>query len=155
TVLDGADEPELVDRFRALLTDAVRIRLRSDVPVGLLLSGGLDSGSIAVLAAAQNADVTAGSGITGDGSAFDESEYIDRVSRATGLTYRVVRPRPAPLVETLREMLSFHDEPVCTSTWYSLYLMAQEVAEQGIKVVLTGHGGDELVAGYWDHYHYN
>ena len=153
--LDGVDEPELVERFRDLLTDAVRIRLRSDVPVGLLLSGGLDSGSIAVLAAAQNANVTVVSGVTGDGSAYDESEYINEVIRVTGLASRVVRPRPAPLVETLREMLSYHDEPVCTSTWYSLYLMAQEVAEQGIKVVLTGHGGDELVAGYWDHYHYN
>jgi asparagine synthase (glutamine-hydrolysing) len=58
------------------------------------------------------------------------------------------------LFATLKEMLHFHDEPICTITWYSNYLINKEVSKTDIKVILTGHGGDELFAGYWDHYHY-
>lgn len=153
SVLLGNEE-DLTERYKNLLDDAVRIRLRSDVPVGVLLSGGLDSTAITALAARRSGDLRAFSGITGTG-AYDEGEYIREVVRTTGVQSILVRPEPGPLLDTLREMLAFHDEPVCTATWYSLYLITREVARHGIKVVMTGHGGDELLAGYWDHYHYH
>lgn len=148
-----SDERDIVARFRDLLDDAVRIRLRSDVPVGCMLSGGLDSGSIASLAHRRYAPLHCFSGVTGRGY-FDESEYIDALVGHTGVDHVYVYPQPAALIETVREMLAFHDEPICTVTWFANYLLTREVAKSRIPVILTGHGGDELLAGYWDHYHH-
>jgi asparagine synthase (glutamine-hydrolysing) len=146
-----------VDQFRDLLVDAVKIRLRSDVPVGCMLSGGMDSTSITAIAhRLLKQPVLTFSGITGeDRGVYDESEYIDAVVRETGAEHHYIRPEPASLFVTLDEMLSFHDEPVCTVTWYSLYLISKKLKERRVPVVLNGHGGDEILAGYWDHYHYH
>jgi len=146
-------ENELIDEFRRLLEDAVRIRLRSDVPVGCMLSGGLDSGSITCLAARQNNNFNAFSGVTGSGY-YDETDYIKEVVEHTKVSSKFVYPGAEALFPTLQEMLRYHDEPVCTVTWYSNYLITKEIAKYNVPVVLTGHGGDELLAGYWDHYHY-
>ena len=146
-------ESDLVEQFREILGDAVKIRLRSDVPVGCMLSGGLDSSSISCLAAAQNPNLITFSGVTGTGY-YDESEYIQEVNDHLKVSSRWIFPGPAELFPTLREMLTFHDEPVCTVTWYCNYTITREIARHGVPVVLTGHGGDELLAGYWDHYHY-
>jgi len=147
-------EGETVEQFRWLLKDAVKIRLRSDVPVGCMLSGGLDSGSITCVAASQNNDFITFSGITGEGY-YDESEYIKEVIKHTGVKSRFIYPDASALFPTLKEMLNFHDEPVCTVTWYLNYIITRQISQYHVPVVLTGHGGDELLAGYWDHYHYN
>ncbi|MBU4490835.1 MAG: asparagine synthase (glutamine-hydrolyzing) [Euryarchaeota archaeon] len=146
-------EKDIVEEFRTLLTDAVKIRLRSDVPVGSMLSGGMDSSSITCLAMENNCRIRAFSGVTGDGY-YDESEYIDALVRQIGIDHSYVYPRAEDLFHTLEEMLFYHDEPICTVTWYCNYLITKEIAKHNIPVILTGHGGDELLAGYWDHYHY-
>ncbi len=147
-------EPALVEQFRDLLDDAVRLRLRSDVPVGAMLSGGMDSTSIVSLAARRHPHFKTFSSVTGEGY-YDESAYIHEVVKAAGVEATFIYPAAENLFTTLREMLKFHDEPVCTVTWYSMYLMVKEIAKANVPVVLTGHGGDELLAGYWDHYHYH
>lgn len=153
---DISDE-RAVNDFRNILVDSVRIRLRSDVPVGCMLSGGLDSTSITSIAyKVLKNPIVAFSGITGNlKGVYDESEYIDSVIKETNANFHYIRPDPADLFQTIDEMLGFHDEPVCTVTWYSLYLIAKKVRLENVPVVLNGHGGDELLAGYWDHYHYN
>jgi asparagine synthase (glutamine-hydrolysing) len=149
-----SSEGEIVEQFRTLLEDAVKIRLRSDVPVGSMLSGGLDSTSITAMAVKENKDFHSFSGVTGEGY-FDESEYVDVLIRDTESKHTYVHPGPAQLFDILKEMLSCHDEPICTVTWYCNYLITRKIAQFGIPVILTGHGGDELLGGYWDHYHYN
>ncbi|KWT87095.1 asparagine synthase (glutamine-hydrolyzing) [Candidatus Magnetominusculus xianensis] len=153
---DIKDE-DAVEQFRYIFVDSVRLRLRSDVPVGAMLSGGMDSTSITCAAykLLKNPIVTF-SGVTGDQKGvYDESEYINSVIRDTNADYHYIKPDPADIFETVEEMLGFHDEPICTVTWYSLYLIAKKIKNEGIPVVLNGHAGDELLAGYWDHYHYN
>ncbi len=147
-------EKDTVEQFRDLLMDAIKIRLRSDVPVASMLSGGLDSGSITCIAASLNRDFRAFSGVTGTGY-YDESEYIQETVQHSGVNSVLIYPKASELIQTLREMLTYHDEPVCTVTWYSNYVITRQIAEYNVPVVLTGHGGDELLAGYWDHYHYN
>ena len=154
TILESVSEGVLISEFLHLLEDAVRIRLRSDVPVGCMLSGGLDSGSITSLAARQHDRFITFSGVTGTGY-YDESEYIKEVVAQTGVNSHFIYPQASELLPTLKEMLAFHDEPVCTVTWYSNYVITREIAKYQIPVILTGHGGDELLAGYWDHYHYH
>lgn len=146
-------EGEIVERFKDLLIDAVKIRLRSDVPVASMLSGGLDSGSITCIASGLNDRFKAFSGVSGTGY-YDESYYINETINYSNVDSVFIYPQPGELIPTLREMLSYHDEPVCTVTWYLNYMITREIARYKIPVVLTGHGGDELLAGYWDHYHY-
>lgn len=147
-------EAEAVEQFLNLLEDAVKIRMRSDVPVGFFLSGGMDSTSIVALAAKLSKNLQTFSGVTGDGY-YNETEYIEEIIKHTGVQSTFVYPKPEALFPTVKEMLGFHDEPICTITWYSMYLMTKETAKSDITVILTGHGGDELLAGYWDHYHYH
>lgn len=150
-------ETQAIDEFRELLTDAVRLRLRSDVPVGCFLSGGLDSTSITCIAYhVLKQPIITFSGVTGDvKGVYDESEYIDSVVRHINANAHYIHPDPADIFETVDEMLNYHDEPVCTITWYSLYLIAKKIRQENVPVMLNGHGGDEIVAGYWDYYQYN
>jgi asparagine synthase (glutamine-hydrolysing) len=156
TISENKAESKIIEEFRDLLIDAIKIRLRSDVPVGCMLSGGMDSTSITAIAyKILKTPVTTFSGITGkEKGVYDESEYIDSVIKDTSADFHYIRPDPSDIFDTVSEMLAFHDEPICTVTWYSLYLIAKKIREENVPVVLNGHGGDELLAGYWDHYHY-
>ena len=152
---DMTDE-QAIEGYRERFFQAVKYRLRSDVPVGCMLSGGLDSTSITSVAyKVLNTPIITFSGITGDKKGvYDESEYIQAVIEACEAQATFVRPNPADIFETVTRMLGFHDEPICTVTWYGLFLIAEQVAQRNIPVILNGHGGDELLGGYWDHYHY-
>ena len=149
-------EKETVERFRELLIDSVRLRLRSDVDVGCFLSGGMDSTSIVSVAYnVLKTPIKTFSGITGEKKGvYDESEYIDEVVKGTEAVHKYIRINSYNIFEILDEMLLFHDEPICTVTWFSLYLIVKEIKKYNVPVVLNGHGGDELLAGYWDHYQY-
>jgi len=150
-------DSDVIDEFRELLIDSVRVRLRSDVPIGVFLSGGMDSTSITSIAyKVLKMPIMTFSGITGeDKGTYDESEYIDAVVDDTNAIHKYIYSKPSKLFESLNEMLDFHDEPVCTVSWQVLYNIVKEVKKSQIKVMLNGHGGDELLGGYWDHYQYN
>jgi asparagine synthase (glutamine-hydrolysing) len=154
--LKHISEKEAIDTFRELFIDAVKLRLRSDVPVGCMLSGGMDSTSITCVAyKILKQPIITFSGITGqEKGVYDESDYINSVIKETNADFHFVQPDPADIFTTVDEMLAFHDEPICTVTWYSLYLIAKKIRNEKVPVVLNGHAGDELLAGYWDHYHY-
>lgn len=155
--LNCKKESSIVDDFRNIFIDSVKIRLRSDVSVGCMLSGGVDSTSVTSVAyKVLGVPVFTFSGITGEEKGiYDESEYIEEVVRDTGAEHVYIKPEPSDLFETVNEMLLYHDEPICTVTWYVLYQIAKKIKEQKVPVVLNGYGGDEMIGGYWDHYHYN
>jgi len=155
-IKEDVSDAAAVRKFRDIFTDAVSLRLRSDVPVGCMLSGGMDSTSITSVAyKLLKKPIVTFSGITGEEKGvYDESEYIDSVIKETNADFHYIRPDPADVFATVEEMLAYHDEPVCTVTWYSLYLIAKKIAQEKVPVILNGHGGDELLAGYWEHYHY-
>ena len=156
-VRNDISDKDAIETFTNLLIDAVRIRLRSDVPVGCMLSGGLDSTSITSIAyKVLKKPIVAFSGITGEEKGiYDESEYIDSVVRETNANFHYIRTDPTDIFKTIDQMLYFHDEPICTVTWYSLFLIAKKIGLEKVPVVLNGLAGDELLGGYWDHYHYN
>ncbi len=151
------NEAAVIDEFRELMIDSVRLRLRSDVPVGCFLSGGMDSTSITSIAyKVLKTPIVTFSGITGEEKGiYDESDFINEVIKDTNAEYQFIKPDPADIFDTVDEMLDYHDEPICTVTWYSLYLIVKNMKNANVPVVLNGHGGDELLAGYWDHYQYN
>ncbi len=134
-------------RVRELLTDAVRKRLVADVPLGVLLSGGVDSSAVAAIMArlVPGRVKTFTVGFEGH-SFFDERPHAERVARHIGSEHHasVVKPEAASLVETL---LHHHDEPFGDSSALPTYLVARETRRH-VTVALNGDGGDETFAGY-------
>lgn len=138
----------LLDEAESLLHDAVRLRLRSDVPVGVLLSGGLDS-SLVVASASRAAAHIKTFTIGFPGSRFDETSYADIVARHFGTEHHVL-PLPVPTLSVLDELAPFIDEPIADSSIMPTYLVSKLTA-QHVKVALGGDGGDELFGGYNDY----
>ncbi len=139
---------EAAERLLDLLTDAVRLRLRSDVPVGAYLSGGLDSAvTTALVRRTTNASLRTFS-ITFDDPAFDESEYQQQIVRHLGTDHRTIHCRGADLGRALPDVIWHTEKPVLRTAPAPLYLLASLVRQSGYKVVLTGEGADEMLGGY-------
>jgi len=140
---------EVPGRFRELLTEAVKIRLRSDVPVGAFLSGGVDSSAVVASMAAllDRPVVTTSIGFREDG--YSELPYAALVARHVGSEHHehvVEAPTPA-----LIERLAWHlDEPFADSSAVPTYFVSM-AARRHVTVALSGDGGDELFAGYARH----
>ncbi|HVM69063.1 MAG TPA: asparagine synthase (glutamine-hydrolyzing), partial [Gaiellaceae bacterium] len=142
---ESADElaAELRDRLR----DSVRAHLVADVPVGVLLSGGVDSSLLAALAAQETTEPVRTFSIGFEEGSFDERDDARRVAERYGTTHRelVLRPDAALVLPVLAEAF---DEPFADSSALPTYLVS-ELAAQDVKVALSGEGGDELFGGYY------
>ena len=142
------DEAELVEECRARLRDSVRAHLVADVPVGVLLSGGVDSGALAALAAQESSDAVRTFSIGFDEASFDELSGARAVATRYGTRHRelVVRPDAALLLPALADAF---DEPFADSSALPTYLVSKLAAED-VKVALSGEGGDrQLFGGYY------
>jgi asparagine synthase (glutamine-hydrolysing) len=140
---------ELAEQSWALLTDAVKIRLRSDVPIGILLSGGLDSSLIVACAAQVSSQPVKTFTMGLPGSHLDESTYADLVAQHFSTEHHLLEiNRPNLLV--LDEIDSLVDEPIADSSLIPAYLLSKLTVEH-VKVALGGDGGDELFGGYKDY----
>jgi asparagine synthase (glutamine-hydrolysing) len=140
-------EPEAVERFRSLFDDAVRMRLMSDVPLGVFLSGGLDSSAIAAVM-----NRHAGGRLKTFSVGFDEGQYSELgfardVARHLGADHHEVCLTPEMFLSTLPRLIWHEDEPMWAPPSVALYAVAA-LAARSVKVVLTGEGSDELFAGY-------
>ena len=140
--------------FSRLFSDAVHLRLRSDVPVGVSMSGGLDSTSVMCVMATALANgggdlrpqpVRAFCYLSPD---FDESKYIAATLKQTGAELHPVDIDPARMWDGLESFVWHHDEPVHSMTAMVGYEVYRTAANAGVKVVLGGQGADETAAGY-------
>ncbi len=146
------------EEFFPLLRDAVRIRLRSDAPVGVFLSGGMDSSSILAASAALEARERGGfAGKTislayPDAPEIDESGYARAMARRANCAPEFVEPDGARLEAEMDELAWTLDDLTFHHGFYAMKLLSARAREAGIRVVLTGQGGDELLGGYepWD-----
>jgi asparagine synthase (glutamine-hydrolysing) len=149
-----------VDRFRELLIDSVRIRLRTDVPNAISLSGGLDSASVfasyhhlrrqgmADRATLPGAATLIPFVVRYDGEAADESERARRIARHFGDEIRFVHVGPSAFAEDVRDVL-WHQEAIPWNAGVLAYhALYKAIAAAGARVVLEGHGSDEMLAGY-------
>jgi asparagine synthase (glutamine-hydrolysing) len=150
------DEDARVARaFRELLTDAVRIHLRSDVPVGTCLSGGLDSSTLAALinqlireeAPRSVGDRQKTFSVVFPEPRFNEERYIDLLTAAAGVDARRITITPEEVKRDLPRLLSMQDEPFASLSIYAQYRV-MELASRSVKVVLDGQGADEQLGGY-------
>jgi asparagine synthase (glutamine-hydrolysing) len=145
--LRDGDEAELLEELRARLRDSVRAHLVSDVPVGVLLSGGIDSSALAALAAEASPDALRTFSIGFEERSFDELGDARLIAERYSTQHRelVLRPDAALLLPALAEAF---DEPFADSSALPTYLVS-ELAAQDVKVALSGEGGDELFGGYY------
>jgi asparagine synthase (glutamine-hydrolysing) len=148
-------ESQLVHQFRERFVNTVSIHLRSDVPVGSCLSGGLDSSSIVCVAS----EILRKQGAWREGwqnsySAcfeerhLDERPYIDAVTAATGCRTHLIFPTGNQLRDDFTKWLWYQEEPVGGFGSYVQYCVTREAREHGAKVLLDGQGADEQLAGY-------
>jgi len=138
-------EKTAVDRFIELLEDAVRLRLRSDVPVTLFLSGGLDSSLIAKLSGVAEAFTCQFDEFR---QTVNEERYVRDLAERLEIRANFVRPTREEFLRDLPHM-SYHLEmPTGSFSVFPLYRLAAACREHGYKVVLSGDGSDELFAGY-------
>ena len=141
------DEAELIEELRSRLRDSVRAHLLADVPVGVLLSGGIDSSALAALAAQESAEPVRTFSIGFEERSFNELADARLVAERYGTRHRelVLRPDAALLLPALADAF---DEPFADSSALPTYLVSQLAAED-VKVALSGEGGDELFGGYY------
>lgn len=140
-------------RFFELFEDSIRLHMRSDVPVGTCLSGGLDSSSIVMTAKRfinSNSHKTFSSCF--EDKKYDEREFIDSVSKSAGTESHFVYPRAMDLFEEIESLIWHQDEPFESTSIYAQWNVFKLTKINNVKVVLDGQGGDELLAGYHSYF---
>lgn len=146
-----ASMDESVTDLRAALESSARLQIRSDVPLGVYLSGGLDSTAIASLARkATGRRIPAFHGRFDEGNAFDESAFAREASTALDLELFVSTPGPKDFIDLMPGLVRAMDEPAAGPGLFPQYFVSR-AAQKHVKVVLGGQGGDELFGGYARH----
>jgi asparagine synthase (glutamine-hydrolysing) len=142
------DEGAYVEELRGLLESSVRWQMRSDVPVGAYLSGGLDSSTVTMLAARETPDrLKTFTGAFREGPEFDESGHARTVAEACGAEPLFVHPTEDDFIELLPRLVYHMDEPAAGPGLFPQYVVSR-LAARHVKVCLGGQGGDEIFGGY-------
>lgn len=139
---------EWSEEFSNLLIDAVRIRLRADVPVGAYLSGGLDSSIIASIVRNFTSNSLDSFSISFEDADFDESGWQLQMARFLGTSHQVVRATHADIGRVFPEVIWHSEVPLMRTAPAPMFLLSKLVRDSDYKVVLTGEGADEFLAGY-------
>ena len=142
------DADRLSEEFLGLLTDATRLRLRSDVPVGAYLSGGLDSTLIAALTRKLAGDRLRTFSVEFEDPAFDESAYQREASAFLGTQHSAVRSTDQQIAGDFFEVIRHTEQPILRTAPAPMFRLSKLVRDSGFKVVLTGEGADETMGGY-------
>lgn len=142
------NEGEAIDAVRAALTQAVKLRLRSDVEVALYLSGGLDSTITSALGQQLTHNSLRSFSVGFEDSAFDETIFQEEAASRLGTRHTSLRISHADIRKYLPDVVTHAETILFRTAPVPLYLLAKKVHEAGIKVVLTGEGADEVFYGY-------
>jgi len=139
---------EISITIQELLKDAVRIRLRADVPVGCYLSGGLDSSGITALVVKNFNNEVSTFGIRFEEGAFDEGEHQELMVSLLNANHRAITATNEKIGSSFPRVIWHCEKPILRTAPVPLFLLSQLVHQNGLKVVITGEGADEVFAGY-------
>jgi len=141
-------EGEYVEELRGLLRDSIRWQMRSDVPVGAYLSGGLDSSTVTMLAARETSTpLKTFTGAFREGPEYDESEHARTVAQAVDAQMHFAYPTEQEFIDLLPTLIYHMDEPAAGPGLFPQYIVSK-LASSEVKVCLGGQGGDEIFGGY-------
>jgi len=143
---DFADEKRVHEKVKSLMLQSVERRLVSDVPVGAFLSGGIDSSAIVGLMAESGNGRPNTFNISFEEKDFDESHYADVVAKKFNTNHTRILLKPATFLDELQNAVAALDSP--SGDGINTYVVSKAIRDKGIKVALSGVGGDELFAGY-------
>jgi asparagine synthase (glutamine-hydrolysing) len=147
------NEKDASEKILDLLEDSVRLTLRSDVEVGVYLSGGVDSSSVVATASRLSGRrLHTFSGAFGEGIEFDERPFVNQMVKMYPLHSHQIIIRPDNFLESMKKIVWHLDEPVAGPGAYPQFLVSKLIGDFKIKVVLGGQGGDELFGGYPHYY---
>lgn len=141
-------EAVAAEELHDLLVDATRLRLRADVPVGAYLSGGLDSSVTTALIRNYTKAHLRTFSVTFESPEFDESEFQQELVRSLGTEHTSVLCKREDIGRLLPEVIRHTERPILRTAPAPLMMLSQHVRENGFKVVMTGEGADEILAGY-------
>jgi len=151
----GADEEDRsktetawAEEVEDAMVEAVRLRLRADVPVGVYLSGGLDSSITATIVKKLTSTPIEAFSLAFADASYDESEFQQRLARSIGVRYNAVRVKNHQIGQVFPEVIWHGERPILRAAPAPLFLLSDLVQKTGFKVVLTGEGADELFGGY-------
>lgn len=144
---DRCSDQEYAEQLEALLRESVRLHLRSDVPFGAFLSGGLDSSTVVALMSQMLDEPVKTFSVGFAGVEGDELPYARAVARQFATDHHEILARPADFVDLAEQVVWHLDQPIADQALMATYLVSK-LARRHVKMVLTGEGGDELFAGY-------
>lgn len=144
---------EAKNEFSKLFKESIRLRLRSDVPIGSCLSGGLDSSSIVciannILKEKKMEEIQKTFSACSDIEKFDERNFIDEVIRSRNIEAKYVYPLSGQLIDNLDSLIWYQDEPFASTSVFAQWLVFRLASENGVEVMLDGQGSDEQLCGY-------
>ena len=144
---------EASERYRELFLETIRLHLRSDVPLGSCLSGGMDSSAIVcamnrILSDKGRGEIQNTFSCCFDDPGCDERPFMQAVEDFTRVNAHRIFPKGEDALPALEKMIWHQDEPVNNASVFSQYSLFQRVKEEGVKVMLDGQGGDEQLASY-------
>lgn len=149
-------EKDLIEEFRHLFQDSIKIRLRSDVKVGNTLSGGLDSSSIAVIADKVGSSKLTNLSVVSDNKKISEESFLDILQEKNGTQIRKIRNDKINPWESVEKVIWHNDEPILSLSTVAHFNMMKSFKEKtDITVIMSGQGGDETLAGYNKYFFYN
>ncbi len=141
-------DAEYIEGFRSVFDEAVKIRLRADVPVGCYLSGGIDSCAVLGLAARHRAEPIRAFTLRFEHDDYDEGSIAEDMAAKAGAEWVPIPIDQAALADNFADAI-YHAEALCVNGHFvAKYLLSRAVRDAGFKVVLTGEGSDEMLAGY-------
>ncbi len=138
--------------LRERLIQSVEWRMRSDVPVAFLLSGGVDSNSLLGIARRVFGHRVSAFTVACDDERYDERHAVSAAADELNIDHVLIELKPQDTLEPLRRLVRHREAPLATISYYAQSLLMQAIAEAGCRVVMSGVGADELLTGYYDHH---
>ncbi|MFL5553928.1 MAG: asparagine synthase (glutamine-hydrolyzing), partial [Gemmatimonadaceae bacterium] len=147
-VVAPTDPREHIERFAHEFDEAVRLRLRADVPVACYLSGGIDSCTVLGVASKLASQPIRAYTLSFDHADYDEGAIAEEQAKMSGAEFRRIDIRSEHMADHISDALYHAERPFANAHVVAKYLLSRAVQNDGIKVVLTGEGSDEILAGY-------
>ena len=143
---------EAVAGAREALIEAVRLRLRADVPLSFCMSGGVDSNAVISIARRVFDYDVHGFTIVNSDERYDEQDLVAGVVAELGIRHSEIPVNTSNFLPNLRNLVLHHDAPVYTISYYAHWLLMQSIAREGYRISVSGTAADELFSGYYDHH---